>query len=1154
MSTATLIGKLPEPGIKPVSTVVYTRTENQVQMKGTDVTVLIDGSDIVLKSADGKMLILPLAAELASYESNLFKLVFADGVEMTSDDLLRIGKVVNVNKLHSPQAEPTTHETTQGKEVVVEKIVEKVVVLEQESSEPVEDRNDQLTAAKIDALSLTKATTFTSDSDSIPVIMRSSSSATRKPEPSVTPQQPEPPKDPMVPTPVQGSAVLHQLDAMIDPYARVYRGGTGTNGAQTDASLPMQYGSKKIDLSEQTSGWTVYVDDPNRLSADRMMRVITISDAVDVVSISAGLPTGYTAVKYGTPEGDHYGLQPGQVLLIYPTGRHDSLALTFQYTTSHGGPTLETTEMFVVEDDPYAIQREDGAYLLASNHGTSQVMTGSGDDVVHVGFTSTEIHTGAGNDTIIASTAKGSYDGGGGNDTVDYSRVNKALIVDLSKGTTSIEGSIVHTLTSIETIIGSDYADTLIAGSGNATLQGGAGDDLFIGGSGNSTFDGGTGVNRVDYSQSDDTRGVVVSLERGSSDAGRNGYGGTDAYVSIQELIGSNFNDWLQGDANNNLILAGAGDDIVAGSGGSDVLDGGAGTNVLDYSSFNQAVVIDLLNGTVDKTGGGRDQILNFTEAHGGAGDDTLIAKSGVTLHGGSGNDVLIGSAGSSTLDGGDGIDTVDYTNLPQSVYVDLKTGFSTGLTAAYVNGRLTFTAVDNTVLGRDQLLNIENVIGSFNAGINYLVGTDGDNHFIGGKNVNYMLGNDGNDRLDGSNGTLDYAMYTTATQGIVATLDAGGNGTVVHGAYTDTLIGMEGVWGSRYNDTLTATSGRTYLYGGAGNDTISGGTAYYQWGADAGVVIDLGGGGNAGVSAGVGIALNDGFGYRDTLLNVNNVTGTNGFNDTIWGNDNNNTITEINGNNYIYGSKGNDTLSLGSGTNTLDYSLMTAGVNADLNLGKTTKSGFGTDTFSGVTHITGSRFADTLIGDANSNTLIGNGGADILVGNKGNDTLIGGADGLTIASYHTSTAGIVANLSSNQVNDGFGTTDLLVQIGKIVGSGNDDTFQFSTQADLGRYQIDGGSAGNDSMVKTGVGGTFNLNGSVRISGIEKIEFADNVVDNINIDLNSLFPGSGSGQQLVIHTDASDIVTIASGGWTMTENTANQQTWINGTDSVTVSH
>lgn len=1198
-SSTTKIGLLPAPDTTPVSTVVYTRADNQVQMDGASVTVLIDGSDIVLKSADGKVLILPLAAQLASYERNLFKLVFADGRVMTSDDLLAVGKVVSVAPANTEDAakkNANQHEQPQTVEKVVEKIVEKIVekVIVVEPEPEVEPTTPSSQGGPKDALNLTKPlSVHTSDNEAVPVVASSSGSVHKSDAPvgavlipptpvepdvpvvpvnpvepvdpvdpvdpivpidPVVPVDPVTPVDPGLPIPPNAPGKLFQVAPVIDIDQSIYRGGGGTDGSQSDPSPAMQYGVKTIDLSGETVGWNVYTDDPERFSADQMTRVISLNGALGVVHVSAGLPDHYTTVEYGTAEGDRYGLQAGQVLLIYPTGRHDSLALTFQYQTADG--TQQEIISFVVVDEPYTIQRDDGTYLLASSFGKSYVITGSGNDIVHAGFTSSEIHTGDGNDTIIASMASATYDGGNGFDTVDYSAIGGALVVNMIDGGVAVDGTSLHKLTSIDQVIGSDHGDRMIAGNTDVVFLGGKGDDVFVSGLGNSVFDGGAGFNTVDFSQSTDVNGVTASLAKGTTGVGLNGSGGTDTLSNIQAIIGSKYNDRLEGNEFDNTIYAGDGDDWVVGSVGSDLLDGGAGRNTLDYSAFVTSLNINLVTGVVDKgvgTDGKKtvDSISGFIEVFGGAGGDTFTTVAGATLHGGAGNDTFIGGVGNSTFDGGAGHDTVDYTNVTSSLYVNLNTGVAAEFGSQRIGGVLTFVANTAGVFGRDTLTGIEDVVGSLSAGTNYLEGGGGDSKLVGGRNTNYMLGNTGNNTLDGSKGSADYAIYSSAKSGVTAVLDAAKNGEVAHDGYKDTLQGIEGLWGSAYDDVLQASVIGTWLYGGAGNNTLTGGTAYYYWGTQKGIVVDLGGGGHTG-------ALENGFGGQDTLININRVVGSYGYDDVIWGNNNDNIITEYSGNNIIYGSRGNDTMNLSGGSNTINYSLMTAGIVADLSKASVIKGvsgALGTDKFSGngISNITGTSFADTITGDGGNNILNGNGGSDILIGNAGNDILIGGEDGLTAASYTTSPNGIVANLSSGQVNDGFGGIDTLIQIGKIIGSARADQFNFSTQADLSRYQIEG-NGGNDIMVKQGAAGSYALDGSVRISGIKTIEFSDSKVDRISIDLNGLFSGAGTSQNLTIHTDASDVVSITQSGWTMTENTTNHQTWTHGSDTVTVSH
>ena len=87
----------------------------------------------------------------------------------------------------------------------------------------------------------------------------------------------------------------------------------------------------------------------------------------------------------------------------------------------------------------------------------------------------------------------------------------------------------------------------------------------------------------------------------------------------------------------------------------------------------------------------------------------------------------------------------------------------------------------------------------------------------------------------------------------------------------------------------------------------------------------------------------------------------------------------------------GNDTVT-GNGNTRISYVSATAGVTVDLALGTATgDASVGTDSFTGVSQVRGSQFADTLLGDVNNNTLDGQGGNDVLDGRGGNDTLTGG-------------------------------------------------------------------------------------------------------------------------------------------------------------------
>jgi Ca2+-binding RTX toxin-like protein len=100
---------------------------------------------------------------------------------------------------------------------------------------------------------------------------------------------------------------------------------------------------------------------------------------------------------------------------------------------------------------------------------------------------------GGGNDTVVG--------GGDVRDRVDFSFSSNAVVVDLTAGTATGEGT--DTLTGIGQVSGSRHDDmitgdanpnTLFGGAGNDTISGAAGDDTLDGMDGTDTLDGGDGT------------------------------------------------------------------------------------------------------------------------------------------------------------------------------------------------------------------------------------------------------------------------------------------------------------------------------------------------------------------------------------------------------------------------------------------------------------------------------------------------------------------------------------------------------------------------------------------------------------------------------------------------------------------------------------
>ncbi len=122
-----------------------------------------------------------------------------------------------------------------------------------------------------------------------------------------------------------------------------------------------------------------------------------------------------------------------------------------------------------------------------------------------------------------------------------------------------------------DTFNGGGGNDDLKGDRGNDRLNGDEGDDLLEGGQGRDRLDGGEGTDTASYAGSEG--GVNVWL--GGWWSGSSGFGwGADAsgdrLTSIENVIGSDFDDRLYGSSDDNVIAGGKGNDRSTGGRGSD--------------------------------------------------------------------------------------------------------------------------------------------------------------------------------------------------------------------------------------------------------------------------------------------------------------------------------------------------------------------------------------------------------------------------------------------------------------------------------------------------------------------------------------------------------------------------------------------------------
>ena len=717
-----------------------------------------------------------------------------------------------------------------------------------------------------------------------------------------------------------------------------------------------------------------------------------------------------------------------------------TVAIDVQATDSAGATATASFALTVVNAPDQTIVGTADADNLLGGSGNDTIQGADGGDVLD-GF--------EGNDVLLGGGGTDTLIGGEGSDTASYSGAAGAVTASLATGQATDDGDgATDTLTSIENLIGSAYADSLTGDAGNNVLSGGGGAD---------NLDGGGGTDTANYSGA--AASVTANLAAGQ--ATDDGDGATDAFTSIENLIGSSHDDTLTGDAGINVLSGGAGADVLRGGGGADELDGGDGTDTVSYSTAAAGVTASLAAGqAADDGDGATDSLTSIENLIGSAYADTLIGDAGAN--------VLSGGGGADDLDGGGGTDTASYSAA------------AAGVTANLVVGQ----ATDDGDGGTDTFTSIENLTGS--AHDDALDGDAGINVIRGGAGGDTLRGGGGADDLDGGEGT-DTATYGAAAGAVTASLATGQAIDDGDGA-TDTLTSIENLIGSAHDDALTGDAGINVLSGGAGADTLRGGggtdTLIGGEGSDTASYSGAAGGVTASLAAGQ--ATDDGDGATDTFTSIENLIGS-AHDDTLTGDAGINTLIGGAGADALSGDGGDDDLRGGAGTDVLDggdgtdaanYAAATAGVTASLAAGQASDDGDGaTDNFTSIENLIGSSHDDTLTGDAGINVLSGGAGADVLRGGGGADELDGG-DGTDTVSYSTAAAGVTASLAAGQAaDDGDGATDSLTSIENLIGSAYADTLI----GDAGANVLSGGGGADDL---DGGGGTDTASYSAAAAGV----------------------------------------------------------------------
>jgi serralysin len=215
---------------------------------------------------------------------------------------------------------------------------------------------------------------------------------------------------------------------------------------------------------------------------------------------------------------------------------------------------------------------------------------------------------------------------------------------------------------------------------------------------------------------------------------------------------------------------------------------------------------------------------------------------------------------------------------------------------------------------------------------------------------------------------------------------------------------------------------------------------------------------------------------YAETLDAADGVTNNA---DTIYGYGGADTIFGLGGNDNIMGGAGADTIDGGEGQDIAYYSDPDTGVFVSLITGRGFNGTADGDRLINIEGVSGTNFADLLVGNDVHNVLIGGSGEDSLKGGGGADLLSGGSGadlldgegGSDTADYYDSSVGVNVSLIDDFAALGSAEGDELDNIENLGGSAHDDQLWGDDGAN-----ILNGQGGADTL--KGYGGADTLYGS----------------------------------------------------------------------------
>lgn len=348
------------------------------------------------------------------------------------------------------------------------------------------------------------------------------------------------------------------------------------------------------------------------------------------------------------------------------------------------------------DDNNNVVDGRGGNDELFGLGGDDSIVGGAGDDLLS-GGAGRDILTGGSGSDIFQFAAGDEFnvvrDFAIGTDLIDLSQLGVSSVADLDGIRDVVNAVIINegdVSVRINGLTSADVVDSLFVFP-----------SVFIGPPPGQAFVGTAGDDLVDYSSSADAAGIQVDLDPtlandpAAAAAGRGDSAG-DSFDSIEDVIGTAFDDVIRGGDEDNSIAGGDGNDVLDGRGGDDILEGGDGDDLLRGRDGADTLDGGLGIDTASYRGATAGVTASLLDASGNAGDaegDTYVDIENIegsssfgdvlsgddndnVVDGRGGNDFLQGNGGRDFLIGGGGNDTFIFTSSSdRSLVRDFESG-----------------------------------------------------------------------------------------------------------------------------------------------------------------------------------------------------------------------------------------------------------------------------------------------------------------------------------------------------------------------------------------------------------------------------------------------------------------------------------------------